>query len=291
MENVVSIMQDQGLLKAEVAQRVHALLAEGKPLEEAVLAADGVGEEALLRFLAAAFEMPYVDVEKSPPTLELLAKFPARLLLKHHVLPLEERDGSTVLVTSRPSDTAAIDELRLVSGREFSLALAPLSEIDRCLKRLLGVGADTLQTLDAVPTDLQVIDADKDEDLDLTNAAQDASIIRFVNQILTEAVEMRATDVHIEPFEDQLRLRYRIDGVLVQANVPSSVRRFHAAIVSRLKILSHLDIAEKRLPQDGRIKLKVTGREIDVRVSIIPMIHGEAVVLRLLMRNDAVMGT
>jgi general secretion pathway protein E/type IV pilus assembly protein PilB len=102
---------------------------------------------------------------------------------------------------------------------------------------------------------------------------------------------MRATDVHIEPFEDQLRLRYRIDGVLVQANVPPSVRRFHAAIVSRLKILSHLDIAEKRLPQDGRIKLRINAREIDIRVSIIPMIHGEAVVLRILDRTDAVLGT
>jgi general secretion pathway protein E/type IV pilus assembly protein PilB len=284
-------MQNKGLLNDASAARVHALLQEGKALEEAVLAADGVSEEALLRYLAATFELPYVDVEKSTPSLEFLAKFPARLLLKHHVLPVEERDGVSVLVTSRPSDAVAVDELRLVTGREFALGLAPGSEIDRCLKRLLGVGADTLQTLDAGVSDLQVIDADKDEDLDLANAAQDASIIRFVNQILTEAADMRATDVHIEPFEDQLRLRYRIDGVLVQANVPPSVRRFHAAIVSRLKILSHLDIAEKRLPQDGRIKLKITGREIDVRVSIIPMIHGEAVVLRLLTRSDAVMGT
>src|SRR5206468_9005905 len=171
------------------------------------------------------------------------------------------------------------------------LALAPLTEIDRCLKRILGVGADTLQSLDQKDEGLQVLDADKDDDLDLANAAQDASIIKFVNQILTEAIEMRATDVHIEPFEDQLRLRYRIDGVLVQANVPPSVRRFHAAIVSRLKILSHLDIAEKRLPQDGRIKLRINAREIDIRVSIIPMIHGEAVVLRLLDRGDTLLGT
>src|SRR3954469_1696671 len=159
------------------------------------------------------------------------------------------------------------------------------------MKKTRGVGADTLQSLDQKDDGLQVLDADKEDDLDLANAAQDASIIRFVNQILTEAIESRATDVHIEPFEDQLRVRYRIDGVLVQANVPNSVRRFHAAIVSRIKILSHLDIAEKRLPQDGRIKLRISTREIDVRVSIIPMIHGEAVVLRILDRGDAVLGT
>src|SRR4030095_538108 len=118
-------------------------------------------------------------------------------------------------------------------------------------------------------TDLQVIDVGGEEDLDLSNAAQDASIIKLVNQILTEAIDLRATDVHLEPYENQFRVRYRIDGVLAEANVPAEVRRFQAAIVSRLKILSHLDIAEKRLPQDGRIRLKIARREIDIRVSII----------------------
>ena len=291
MDSVIDYMQEQGLLSEAVAQRARALLAEGKPLEEAILAADGISEEAMLRALSRALDLPYVDLERNPPPRDFLARFPARLLLRHHLLPLEERNGMTLVATSRLSDTTGIDELRLACEREIALALAPHAEIDRCLKQLLGVGADTLQTLDAAAGELQVIDIDKDEDLDLTNAAQDASIIRLVNQILTEAVEARATDVHIEPFEDQLRLRYRIDGVLQEASVPPNVRRFHAAIVSRLKILSHLDIAEKRLPQDGRIKLKISGREIDVRVSIIPMIHGEAVVLRLLMRNDAVLGT
>jgi general secretion pathway protein E/type IV pilus assembly protein PilB len=111
-----------------------------------------------------------------------------------------------------------------------------------------------------------------------------------VNQVMTEALESRATDVHVEPFEDQLRIRYRVDGVLIEANVPPSVRKYHAAIVSRIKILSHLDIAEKRLPQDGRIRLRVAGRDIDLRVSVIPMIHGEAVVLRILDRGDASFG-
>jgi type II secretion system protein E len=292
VENVVSKMIERGLVSPVTAERVRTLLAEGKSLEDAVLAADGVSEEALLRFLAASFDIPYVDLDKNPPAKEILAAFPARLLVRHRILPLEERDGVTIVVASRVSDTSALDELRLICGRDLSLALAPSAEIDRCLKRLLGVGADTLQTLTAdTGGDIQVIDADKDEDLDLANAAQDASIIKFVNQILTEAIELRATDVHIEPFENQLRLRYRIDGVLQETNVPPSIRRFHAAIVSRLKILSHLDIAEKRLPQDGRIKLKISTREIDIRVSIIPMIHGEAVVLRILDRGDAVLGT
>ena len=294
MDNVITSMKDRGLLDDAGAVRARALLAEGKPLEDAVLAADGLGEEAVLRFLAEAFELPFIDserLENAPPAKEFLAKFPARLLLRHHVLPLEEHDGVTVVATSKISDHSALDELRLASGRDITPALAPSAEIDRALKKLLGVGADTLQTLTADASELQVIDADKEDDLDLANAAQDASIIRFVNQVMTEAIEGRATDVHVEPFEDQLRVRYRIDGVLQEANVPPSVRRFHAAIVSRIKILSHLDIAEKRLPQDGRIKIKIAGREIDVRVSIIPMIHGEAVVLRILDRGDMQLGT
>jgi type II secretion system protein E len=291
VDTLLSQMQHDGLLSPEAAERAGASLAEGTPLEEAVLAADGVAEDRLLRYLAESFGLPYADLERAAPSKEFLTKFPARVLVRHHLLPLEERDGVTVVATSRFSDTTGLDELRLVSGRDVVPALAPSADIERLLRELLGVGADTLQSLDAATgSDIQVLDDDNETDLDADSAAQDASIIRFVNQVLTEAIESRATDVHVEPFEDQLRLRYRVDGILVQANVPPSVRRFHAAIVSRIKILSHLDIAEKRLPQDGRIKLKIAGREIDVRVSIIPMIHGEAVVLRILDRSDTVLG-
>jgi general secretion pathway protein E/type IV pilus assembly protein PilB len=294
MDSVITSMQQRGLLDEAGATRARNYLTEGKLLEEAVLAADGLGEDAVLRFLAESFELPYIEseqFEKNPPAKEFLSKFPARLLLRHRLLPLEERDGVTLVATSRLSDSSGLDELRLASGREVAPALAPSSEIERALKKLLGVGADTIQSLNAENDGLQVLDNHEEEDLDLASAAQDASIIRFVNQILTEAIDSRATDVHIEPFEEALRVRYRIDGMLVEANVPGSIRRFHAAIVSRIKILSHLDIAEKRLPQDGRIKLKIAAREIDVRVSIIPMIHGEAVVLRILDRGDAVLGT
>src|SRR3954471_23700106 len=188
-------MIDKGLFDSATAERVRSLLAEGKSLEDAVLAADGVSEEALLRFLANSFDVPYVDLEKNPPTKEILASFPARVLVRHRILPLEEKDGITLVAASRISDTSGLDELRLVSGKDLALALAPSVEIERALKRLLGVGADTLQTLSQETGDLQVLDEGQEEDLDLANAAQDASIIKFVNQVLTEAIEMRATDV------------------------------------------------------------------------------------------------
>lgn len=283
-------VQQDGLLDATSAARARELVTQGKPLEEAILAADGLSEESLLKYLANAFDLPYVDLEKQAPDKSFLAAFPLRALIHHNLLPISESNGVTLVATSRASDSTGVDELRLLTSRNIAIGLAPASEISRQLKAIAGVGADTLQSLDA-EAGIQVLDTDKDGDLDSESAAHDASIIKFVNQILTEAIDARATDVHIEPFEDQLRLRYRIDGVLVEANVPASVRRFHAAIVSRIKILSHLDIAEKRLPQDGRIKLKLAGQEIDVRVSIIPMIHGEAVVLRILHRSTALLGT
>jgi general secretion pathway protein E/type IV pilus assembly protein PilB len=135
-----------------------------------------------------------------------------------------------------------------------------------------------------------VVDERLPDDTDLDTAAEDASIIRFVNQVLRDAIELRSSDIHLEPFEDELRIRYRIDGVLQDVPVPAQIKRFQPAIVSRVKILSHLNIAEKRLPQDGRIKIRIDDAEVDIRVSVIPMLHGEAVVMRLLRQNATLRG-
>jgi general secretion pathway protein E/type IV pilus assembly protein PilB len=134
------------------------------------------------------------------------------------------------------------------------------------------------------------VDENKDDDNDLDVDAEDASIIRFVNQVLRDAIELRASDIHLEPFEHEFQIRYRVDGVLQAIPVPAQIKRFQPAIVSRLKILSHLNIAEKRLPQDGRIKIRLDANEVDIRVSVIPMLHGEAVVLRLLRQNSTLLG-
>lgn len=292
MSNILTKLTEKGLLSAEAADRVRKSCAAGTPLDEALLTMDGPPSEELLQFLASEFHIPYVNLENRRPSRDFLARFPARILLEHRLLPLEEAEDGTVLVaTTRLFDTTGLDELRLVSGNECQPALAAGSEIERCLRQCLGVGADTVQSLvsDAENT-VQVLDHDSDDGVDLTQAAADASIIRFVNEVLMEAIGLRATDVHFEPFENELRVRYRVDGVLQEASLPSEVRQFQAAIISRLKILSHLDIAEKRLPQDGRIKLRIAGRDIDVRVSVIPMQYGEAVVLRLLDRSAALLG-
>jgi general secretion pathway protein E/type IV pilus assembly protein PilB len=290
MRDIVTDMKDDGLIGEEAVSRVRQAQADGAPLVRAVMAAGNAAEADVLRHLADRFSVPYIDLEEVRPDEKILAAFPARLLLKHGLLPLREEEGAVLVAASELFNPSGMEELRLATGRELRIALAPAEEIARCAKRYLGVGADTVQSLVSDGTTVIAVTDDTDGAVDLADGAEDVSIIRFVNQVLSEAIDIRATDVHFEPFENELRVRYRVDGVLQEARIPPEVRRFQPAIVSRLKILSRLDIAEKRLPQDGRIKLSVAGREVDVRVSVIPMLHGEAVVLRLLDRGAALLG-
>jgi type II secretion system protein E len=243
-------------------------------------------EEQVLQWLALEYGLVYSSLDGVQPERSLLARFPARVLLKEELLPLRQVNGTVEVAVSRLFGVPGLESLRAVTDLALQPVLAPSEALQREIKKHLGVGADTLNLL-AEEEGFQVLgEGQKDEQADLDKAADDASIIRFVNQVLGDAISLRATDIHIEPFEDELRIRYRIDGLLQDVPVPAQIKRFQPAIVSRVKILSSLNIAEKRLPQDGRIKIRVRNSEVDVRVSVIPMIHGEAVVMRLL-RQDA----
>jgi general secretion pathway protein E/type IV pilus assembly protein PilB len=288
MRDVLSQLAEGGLIDLPTAERARSAWHSGTPLEEAVLQADGLTEERLLPALAEVMGLPFVDLDENPPDKALLAELPARLLTTYQLVPLSRENGRVRIATSRVFDRRGLDELRLATGCALEPVIATGDAIRRALAMHLGVGAATVQSLLAADG-IEVVTQDG-EDVDLSEVAEDASIIQLVNQVLIEAIERRATDVHFEPFEHKLKVRYRIDGSLVEASIPREVARFQPAIVSRIKILSHLDIAEKRLPQDGRIKLRVSGREIDVRVSIIPMLYGEAVVLRILDRGGALVG-
>jgi general secretion pathway protein E/type IV pilus assembly protein PilB len=249
----------------------------------------GETEADVLRWLATEYEVPFSALEDVDPDKQVLSLFPARILLKEELLPLRRQNGCVEVATSRLFATQGLDVLKTLTGLRLQPVLAPREAIQREMKKRLGVGADTLDTL-VEEGGFQVVDEGADEDGDLDSAAEDASIIRFVNQFLKDAIELRASDIHLEPFEDELRIRYRIDGVLQEVPVPAQIKRFQPAIVSRVKILSHLNIAEKRLPQDGRIKVRIEDAEVDIRVSIIPMLHGEAVVMRLLRQNSTLRG-
>jgi type II secretion system protein E len=245
-------------------------------------------EEGVLRWLAQEYGLAFTTLDDVEPDRQLLSLFPARLLLKEELLPLSRLNGSVEVATSRLFATQGFDALKTMTGLNLKPVLATSEVIQREIKKRLGVGADTIDTLDE-EKGFEVVDENA-EDGNLDNAAEDASIIRFVNQVLKDAIELRASDVHLEPFEDEFRIRYRIDGVLQDVPVPPQLKRFQPAIVSRIKILSHLNIAEKRLPQDGRIKVRIEDAEVDIRVSIIPMLHGEAVVMRLLRQNSKLRG-
>src|SRR5882724_11610019 len=246
-------------------------------------------EDEILQWLAKEYQVGYATLDNIEPDRELLSLFPARVLLKEEILPLQRVNGTVEVATSRLFATQGLDTLKTLTGLKIKPVLAPSEAIQREMKKHLGVGADTIDSLEE-SSPLQVVDDDANEDGNLDDAAEDATIIKFVNQVLSDAVELRASDIHLEPFEDEFRIRYRIDGVLQEVPVPPQLKRFQPAIVSRVKILSHLNIAEKRLPQDGRIKIRIDDSEVDIRVSVIPMLHGEAVVMRLLRQNATLLG-
>ncbi len=246
-------------------------------------------EAAVLTWLASEYQLRYTSLDGIEPDRALLGRFPARILLKEELLPLAEVDGVLEVASSRLFATPGLDSLRSFTTAKLQPVLAPGEAIQREIKKHLGVGADTLNLLEQEES-FQVVSTDQPDDSDLDKAAGDASIIRFVNQVLGDAISLRASDIHVEPFEHELRIRYRIDGLLQETSVPAQIKRFQPAIVSRIKILSNLNIAEKRVPQDGRIKIRIKSSEVDIRVSVIPMLHGEAVVMRLLRQDSGVIG-
>jgi type II secretion system protein E len=242
-------------------------------------------EEDVLKWLAVEYGVDYSPLEEVEPDRALLARFPARILLREELLPLRQSDAGIEVAINRLFATPGLDSLKPFTDQKLHPVLAPSEALQREIKKHLGVGADTLNLLEQ-EEGFQVLAEEHADEGDLDKAAEDASIIHFVNQILGDAVSMRTSDIHVEPFEHELRIRYRIDGLLQEVPVPGQIKRFQPAIVSRIKIISNLNIAEKRVPQDGRIKIRVKGSDVDIRVSVIPMLHGEAVVMRLL-RQDA----
>ena len=210
---------------------------------------------------------------------------PAKVVYRKKLVPVSRENGILNVATSDAFDLYVFDDLRLSTGLEIQQVLATRDDIEKVIKSHYGLGGDTLdEMVGSDDTDTGTVTTEGGEDL--LEMAQEASVIKLVNEIIIEAVNERASDIHIEPYEYQMSIRYRIDGVLQEASVPPQMHRFQAAIISRIKILANLNIAERRIPQDGRIKFQVGGRQVDVRVSVIPMLFGEGVVMRLLDKSN-----
>lgn len=277
------LLVDEGLVSNDQLQLARSEQ-NGDRIDQTLIRMGLVTEDAVLRTLSTEFGMAYVDLKDIEVDVELLSLFPTSAIFRHSLLPLYRENGNVVVATDDPLKLEGLDELGTVSGLRLEPVLTRSNELGNRIRELLGVGGDTINELVRQRSEegIELLEEIEEDQGELAEGAQAPSVIRLVNELLIEAVKLMTSDVHIEPQEAGLRVRYRIDGMLRVQAVPAEINHFYSAIVTRLKIMSHLNIAEKRLPQDGRIKLRVSGREVDVRVSIIPMVHGEGVVLRLL---------
>ena len=280
--SIVEVLLEQGLIQPDqLAEAMDLRKREGVRLDRALVRLGYVTEESFLRIMGEELSIPLVDLSKVEIDVETLRSLPAKLVYRKNLVPVSRTDGTLTVATSDPFDLYAFDELRLLTGLTIQPALAPEEDIRKVIKTHYGVGGDTVDEMVSAE-EVEVFGDAARENEDLLEMAQEASVIKLVNEIFLEALNERASDIHLEPYENHLVVRYRIDGVLHVASMPPQIERFQAAILSRIKILAHLNIAEKRLPQDGRIKFQVGNRQIDVRVSVIPMLFGEGIVMRLL---------
>ena len=281
MSSYAEVLVDKGLVSVEdidSAQRLHE--EKGLRLDQALIENGAITERAFLEVMAERFDFEIVDLPNEEIENDAIRSLPSRFVYRNHLAPISCKDVKIKVATSDPFDLYIFDEIKLLTNLEVSPVLAPKDEIDKIIKDHYGVGGDTVEEM--ADDEQFALSGSEDDSQDLLQMAQEASVIKLVNEIILEAINERASDIHIEPFEKTLSIRYRIDGVLQEAAMPPQINRFKAAIISRVKILSNMNIAERRLPQDGRIKFSVGSRQVDVRVSVIPMIFGEGVVMRIL---------
>ena len=274
------ILIERGKLDAGGLERALRLQQEsGEKLGVLLVSLGVVAQRDVSEALALQLGLPLIEAAGYPELPILEERVSARFLRDSHALPLTEDEHELALAMADPTDTYTMNAFEMVTGRKVRPLVAIPNELDAALERLYGAGKSALGQIlgDVEQRDDIGFDADVQQ---LKDLASEAPVIRLVSLIITNALETRASDIHFEPFENRLIVRYRIDGVLHEVESPP--RRLSAAVISRIKIMAMLDIAERRLPQDGRIRLRVHGKEIDLRVSTVPTMHGESVVMRIL---------
>jgi len=281
------ILIEEGLLAQEqLSQALYEQRRTGKPLAVILIASGLVREEDLVITLSEQLGIPHLRVESYDIPSEVLAEVPEGIARRYHLIPVAKTGNSLTIAMSDPLNIVAVDDVRMLTGYEIETVVSLDSEVKKAIERYYSgkdVEMDDYEDiLRDAEADLVTVSEDKDE-IDISHLKEEveqAPVIRLVNLTLVNAIKQGASDIHIEPFEKVVRVRYRIDGILRNAQPPP--KSLQAAVVSRIKILSELDIAERRMPQDGRFRIKFAGREIDFRVSTLPTYFGEKVVLRIL---------
>ena len=249
-----------------------------------------VTEDQLVAAFSKLYNLPIVDVSKLSLDPVLVQKVPVRFSSYYKIVPVRVDGRIIELASAQPLDIKFQDEIRIHLGLEPKIVLARFSDIIKAQSRLYGLAADTVARMSKAAPKQDVAKDQQNEIADIEQESDEASVARLVNQILFEAFQKRATDIHIEPYRNKMRVRYRIDGVLMDANIPDAARQFLPSIVSRIKIISNLSIVEKRLPQDGSAVVKTKDQDLDLRISTIPTPRGESMVIRLLPTNTTVLG-
>jgi type IV pilus assembly protein PilB len=285
---VGDILLSEGKLTAKQLEQVRRRQRRlNIPQHRAIIELNYAAEEDTYRALARLNNLEFVNPLEAGLTPAILGLVPVKLIFHYHLVPMAQENEVLAIAFSDPPRQMDLGNLRLLLGRRLKVLLATPSSIHAVIKRHFGLGAETIQRLRA---ERGLAEFDQEIVFDVKpasgDAAVDATLSELVDQILLEALRLQATDIHIEPYPAAIRLRYRIDGLMQSIPVPPGFRQLHPAIVSRLKIMAGLDIAEKRLPHDGRIAMRTRDEEYDLRVSIVPTKHGEAVCLRVLGRQS-----
>ncbi|MBK7188218.1 MAG: type IV-A pilus assembly ATPase PilB [bacterium] len=272
------LIDEAGLARAKEIQKK-----DGGSLGQALVRAGAIDESAYIVFIGKHYNLPVVDLQKADIATECLDLIPADVAAKFQVLPIARRGRVLTVAMANPSNIFAIDDIKFITGLDVQPAVAGEMAIKKAIDKYYATTDSLASIMEGMEDDIELV-ADNDDD-DISGAeGQHAPVVKLVNTLLAEAVKMGASDIHIEPYEKNLRVRYRVDGVLQEVMEPPV--KLRNAIISRLKIMADLDIAERRIPQDGRIKLKVLTKKIDLRVSTLPCIFGEKVVMRILDKGN-----
>ncbi len=284
--SIAQILLDRALLsESQLAEVMKLHHSQSLRIDRAITQLGLLTERQLLEVMAEELHLPLVNLDDINIAPETLRALPSKIIYRKRLVPISKTGDTLNVATSDAFDLYAFDDLRLMTGLTIQPVLAPKEDIDKIIKTHYGLGGDTLdEMVGNEEPGTATTSANAGEDL--LEMAREASVVKLVNEIILEAINERASDIHVEPYEHQIVIRYRIDGVLQEASIPPQMHRFQAAIISRIKILANLNIAERRVPQDGRIQFHVGGRQVDVRVSVIPMLFGEGVVMRLLDKSN-----
>jgi type II secretion system protein E len=270
----------------EMVARARARMDQtGELLGEALVGLGAVSESTLLQAIALQQKLPYIFPEELPSTLPIIKNVSLKYLKQYVACPISVEDGVLTVATADPLNPLIADDLAQSTGFDIKIVVSTPTGILKAIERTYD-GGSTLQRIIGSLDKERTPDVDEDVN-QLRDMAFEAPVVRLVNLLLENAITAAASDIHIEPFEDTLRIRYRIDGVLFDQEAPP--RRLQAAVTSRVKIMAEMNIAERRLPQDGRIRVTLHGRGLDIRVSTIPTVHGESIVMRVLDRASVLL--